>query len=114
MGSDERNGHIQVRLDRFGYFEVRQDTVAPVLGQPVLVDGVLSISIGDDLSGMDRWEGRCGEHWMRWGLDKGVLSYALSDGVLQDRTQEDIRVWCIDAAGNIGQKVFTLASLQAE
>lgn len=112
--SDERNGHIQVRLDRFGYFEVRQDTVAPVLGQPVLVDGVLSISIGDDLSGMDRWEGRCGEHWMRWGLDKGVLSYALSDGVLQDRTQEDIRVWCIDAAGNIGQKVFTLASLQAE
>jgi hypothetical protein len=49
---------------------------------------------------------------MRWGLDKDVLSYALSDGVLDEKQQEDIRVWCIDAAGNIGQRTFTWGELQ--
>lgn len=110
--SDERDGHMRVRLDRFGQFEVRADTTAPVLGKPRIEGGVLTLSVADDLSGVDRWEGRCGDQWMRWGLDKDVLSYALSDGVLDEKQKEDIRVWCIDAAGNIGQRTFTWGELQ--
>ena len=110
--SDERQGHIQVRLNRFGSFEVRADSTAPELGEPRISEGMLTMSIEDDLSGIDRWEGRCGNQWMRWSLDKGILSYALSDGVLEGKSEEDIRVWSIDAAGNIGQKVFTWAELQ--
>jgi len=110
--SDEHDGFVQVRLDRFGRFELKQDTVAPVLEEPQLEDGILTISVEDGLSGIDRWEGRCGDHWMRWGLDKGVLSYALSDGVLDGREKEEIRVWSIDATGNIGHRVFTLDGLK--
>ncbi len=110
--SDERDGVIQVRLDRFGHFELRQDTVPPVLEAPQIKDGTLTIAVSDDLSGIDRWEGRCGDHWMRWGCDKGVLSYAFKDGVLEGREEEDITVWSIDAAGNIGHMVFSLADLK--
>jgi len=110
--SDERQGTLQVKLDRFGTFEVRSDTVAPVFGKPRLGEGRITLSMADELTGIDRWEGRCGDQWMRWSLDKGVLTYRLSDGILDGREQDEIKVWAIDAAGNLGHCEFSLEAIR--
>lgn len=110
--ADERSGRVEVRLNRFGTFEIRQDTVGPVLGQPRIKEGVICMDLSDDLAGIARWEGRCGDQWLRWGHDKGTLSHRLSDGKLEGLEDAPIRVWAIDAAGNIGQREFKLSGLQ--
>lgn len=110
--SDERQGQLQVKLDRFGTFEVRSDSVPPVFGKPRLSEGKITLSMADELTGIDRWEGRCGDQWMRWSLDKGVLTYRLSDGILDGREQDEIKVWAIDAAGNLGHCEFSLEAIR--
>ena len=110
--SDERQGTLQVKLDRFGTFEVRSDTVPPEFGKPRLSEGEITLSMADELTGIDRWEGRCGDQWMRWSLDKGVLTYRLSDGILDGREQDEIKVWAIDAAGNLGHCEFSLEAIR--
>ena len=112
--ADERSGQLKVKLDRFGPFEVRSDSLPPLLDAPALQDGILTMKVEDDLSGIARWEGRCGDQWLRWSMDKGVLSHRLSDGVLEGRDQDEVKVWAIDRCGNIGQRTFSLAQLQGE
>ena len=112
--ADERSGQLKVKLDRFGPFEVRSDSLPPLLDAPALQDGILTMKVEDDLSGIARWEGRCGDQWLRWSMDKGVLSHRLSDGVLEGRDQDEVKVWAIDRCGNIGQRTFNLAQLQGE
>ena len=109
--ADERNGRLSARLDRFGVFEVRVDTSPPVLGKPKLKQGVISISVNDDLSGISRWEGRCGDQWLRWSRDKSLLAYSLDDGMLEGKEDEEVKVWAIDNAGNIGHITFRLRDL---
>lgn len=110
--ADERHGRVEVRLDRFGTFEVRRDTLGPQIGMPSIVDGVIRVPVEDGLTGLSRWEGRCGDQWLRWGHDKGILSHRLSDGRLEGRGSEDILLWAIDRCGNIGRRIFTLDSLE--
>ena len=103
--SDEKNGVVQVRLKSFGRFDVRRDTLGPALGTPRIVSGELRIPVEDDLSGVDRWEARCGGRWIRLGLEKGMLRHPLSDDQLQEG--EEIKVWALDEAGNLGHRSFT-------
>ena len=110
--ADERGGFVSAKLDRFGLFEVRQDSVAPTLGQPKLANGQLRIAVGDDLSGIARWEGKSGDQWLRWSMDKGVLTYRLDDGMLTGREDDEIKVWAIDGTGNIGHINFRLVDLK--
>lgn len=109
--ADERNGQLRIKLSRFGHFEIRPDSVSPRLDTPELQDGMLTLKVEDELSGIARWEGRCGDQWLRWSMDKGVLSHRLSDGMLQGHEEDEVKVWVIDRCGNIGQRTFTLASL---
>jgi len=102
--SNERGGMIGVKVKQFGTFEVRPDTVPPLFGQPRLEDGVLRVPASDDLSGIDRWEGRCGGQWMRFGWEKGVLVHPVTDGILQPGTS--VRLWAVDEAGNLGHRDF--------
>ena len=110
--ADERGGFVSAKLDRFGLFEVRQDSVAPTLGQPKWANGQLRIAVGDDLSGIARWEGKSGDQWLRWSMDKGVLTYRLDDGMLTGREDDEIKVWAIDGTGNIGHINFRLVDLK--
>lgn len=110
--SDERRGTVQVKLDHFGTFEVRIDTLPPTLGAPRLQGNTLRIAVSDNLTGIERWEGRCGDQWMRWSMEKGVLTYRLSDAVLDGREKDTIRMWAIDGAGNLGHTQFTLSELR--
>lgn len=103
--SDEKNGVVQVRLKSFGRFDVRRDTLGPALGVPRIVSGELRIPVEDDLSGVDRWEARCGGRWIRLGLEKGMLRHPLSDDQLLEG--EEIKVWALDEAGNLGHRSFT-------
>lgn len=103
--SDEKNGVVQVRLKSFGRFDVRRDTLGPALGVPRIVSGELRIPVEDDLSGVDRWEAQCGGRWIRLGLEKGMLRHPLSDDRLQEG--EEIKVWALDEAGNLGHRSFT-------
>ena len=102
--ADERGGMIGAKVKQFGTFEVRPDTVAPVLGSPRLVDGALRLTIEDDLSGIDRWEGRCNGQWMRFGWEKGELVHPVGDGILTDGAE--IKVWAVDEVGNLGHREF--------
>jgi hypothetical protein len=110
--ADERNGMLTVRLDRFGVFEVRQDTAPPILGSPVIEDGDVIIPVMDELSGIARWEGRCGDQWLRWSMDKGILRYRLDDGRIDGKEDQEVKVWAIDNVGNIGQTSFWLRDLK--
>ena len=110
--ADERNGQLTARLDRFGVFEVRRDTVAPLLGAARMEGGVVAIDVHDELSGIARWDGQCGDQWLRWSMDKGILRYRLADGMLDGREEEEVKVWAIDNAGNIGHMTFRLRDLQ--
>jgi len=110
--ADERNGMLTVRLDRFGVFEVRQDTAPPILGSPVIEDGDVIIPVMDELSGIARWEGRCGDQWLRWSMDKGILRYRLDDGLTDGKEDQEVKVWAIDNVGNIGQTSFWLRDLK--
>lgn len=103
--ADERGGMIGAKVKQFGTFEVRPDTVAPVLGSPRLVEGALRLAVEDDLSGIDRWEGRCNGQWMRLGWEKGELVYQVGDGILTDGAE--IKVWAVDEVGNLGHREFT-------
>ncbi len=102
--SDERGGMIGFKVKQFGTFEVRPDTTAPALGEPKLELETLRIPVTDDLSGIDHWEGRCGNQWMRLAMEKGVLVHPLGDDILQPGNQ--IRVWAVDEAGNLGHSTF--------
>lgn len=102
--ADEKGGVVQVRLTDFGRFEVRRDSVGPVLGRPRVEEGELRISVEDDLSGVERWEARCDGQWIRLGMEKGLLRHPLSDAVLTEGGE--IRVWAVDAAGNLGHRTF--------
>ena len=110
--ADERNGQLSVRLDRFGVFEVRRDSVAPRLGSARMKGGVVAIAVHDELSGIARWDGQCGNQWLRWSMDKGILRYRLEDGMLEGREEQEVKVWAIDNAGNIGHTRFRLRDLQ--
>ena len=103
--ADERGGMIGAKVKQFGAFEVRLDSVAPVLGSPRLVEGALRLTIEDDLSGIDRWEGRCNGQWMRFGWEKGELVHPVGDGILTDGAE--IKVWAVDEVGNLGHREFT-------
>ena len=103
--SDERGGMMGTSLKRFGVFEVRPDTLAPELGAPRLQEGSLRIAVSDDLSGIDRWEGRCNGRWMRFGWEKGVLVHPVEDGILTEGAE--IKVWALDEVGNLGHREFT-------
>ena len=102
--ADEKSGVVHIRPKSFGRFEVRRDSVGPELGRPFIEDGELRLSVADGLAGVDTWEGRCGGRWIRLGLEKGVLRHPLGDGVLTEG--EEIRVWAVDAAGNLGHRTF--------
>ena len=69
------------------------------------MSGELRIPVEDDLSGVDRWEARCGGRWIRLGLEKGMLRHPLSDDRLQEG--EEIKVWALDESGNLGHRSFT-------
>lgn len=103
--ADEKGGYVQVRLTSFGRFDVRRDTLGPKLGSPRIHAGELQIPVQDDLTGVDRWEARCGGRWIRLGFEKGVLRHPLADGVLQEG--EDIRVYAVDEAGNLSHLTFS-------
>ena len=103
--SDEHGGYIGVKLDRFGTFEIRPDTVSPTLGEPRVEGGSLKLKVADDLSGISSWEARCGDQWMRLAFEKGVLHYPMSDGILV--AGQAVRVWAVDASGNLGHRTFT-------
>lgn len=103
--SDERGGAISVQLKQFGTFEVRTDTIPPRFGNPMLVEGKLRISIADELTGIERWEGRCGGRWMRFAWEKGVLVYRMEDGVLLPG--DEVKVWATDGVGNLGHTRFS-------
>lgn len=98
-------GYMSTKLDRFGIFEVRSDTLPPVIGRPQAASGKLSMTVSDDLSGLKRWEGRCGDQWMRLAFEKGVLWHPLEDGVLE--AGQEVKVWAVDASGNLGHRTFT-------
>ena len=102
--SDEKGGVIGFKVKQFGTFEVRPDTIAPAFGEPQVKLETLRIAVTDDLSGIDHWEGRCGNHWLRLAMEKGVLVHPLGDNVLQPGSQ--IRVWAVDKAGNLGHRTF--------
>ena len=103
--SDERGGYMSVKLDRFGIFEVRSDTLSPVIGKPQVASGKLSMKVSDDLSGVKRWEGRCGDQWIRLAFEKGVLWHPVEDGILE--AGQEVKVWAVDASGNLGHRTFT-------
>ena len=103
--ADERGGMIGTKVKQFGAFEVRPDSVPPVLGSPRLVEGALRLTVEDDLSGIDRWEGRCNGQWVRFGWEKGELVHPVGDGVLIDGAE--IKVWAVDEVGNLGHREFT-------
>ena len=103
--ADERGGMIGAKVKQFGLFEVRPDTVPPALGTPQVKEGTLRLSIADDLSGVERWEGRCDGRWMRFGWEKGVLVHPIEDGILTEGSE--IKVWAVDEVGNLGHREFT-------
>ena len=103
--ADERGGMIGAKVKQFGVFEVRPDTVPPMLGSPRLVEGTIRLTVDDDLSGIDRWEGRCNGQWMRFGWEKGELVHPVGDGILTDGAE--IKVWAVDEVGNLGHREFT-------
>ena len=101
---DERHGRMAAKIKAFGRFYVRADTVPPLLGAPRLEDGRLKLAISDELSGIQRWEGRCGDRWMRFGWEKGQLVHPVEDNILTQGGE--VKVWAVDAAGNIGHRTF--------
>ena len=102
--ADERGGMIGAKVKQFGVFEVRPDTVSPVLGSPRVVEGTLRLTVEDDLSGIDRWEGRSNGRWMRFGWEKGELVHPVGDGILTEGAE--IKVWAVDEVGNLGHREF--------
>ena len=102
--ADERGGYIEAKLDRFGTFEIRPDTVPPTFGKPRMEGGKLKINVADDLSGISKWEGRCGGRWMRLAFEKGVLHYPIEDDILE--AGQEVRIWAVDGTGNLGHQTF--------
>ena len=74
-------------------------------GAPSLAEGSLRLTVSDDLSGIDRWEGRCNGRWMRFGWEKGVLVHPVADGILTEGAE--VKVWAVDEVGNLGHREFT-------
>ena len=103
--ADERGGTLSAQVKQFGTFEVRNDTIPPRFGKPMLKEGKLRISIAEELTGIDRWEGRCGDRWIRLAWEKGVLVYRMEDGILQPG--DEVKVWATDGVGNLGHAAFS-------
>jgi len=78
--------------------------VPPTFGKPRLEGGKLKINVADDLSGISKWEGRCGGRWMRLAFEKGVLHYPIEDDILE--AGQEVRIWAVDGTGNLGHQTF--------
>ena len=100
-GGDVKRGWLSSRVNSFGVYCIGVDTIAPSIKVRNSAKSKLSFTITDDLSGIDRYEGRADGQWVRLHYDpkRARLWYESSDGVITPETRSfKLVVW--DERGN--------------
>ena len=104
-------GRVKFRVKQFGRFALRQDSLPPVFGAPVLsgegAGRVLRVKVEDELSGLARHGGIFEGKWLRVARDKGWLTYHFSDDRVRGASADaqagkagEVRFWAVDKAGH--------------
>jgi hypothetical protein len=104
-------GRVKFRVKQFGRFALRQDSLPPVFGAPVLsgegAGRVLRVKVEDGLSGLARHGGIFEGKWLRVARDKGWLTYHFSDDRVRGASADaqagkagEVRFWAVDKAGH--------------
>jgi hypothetical protein len=117
-GGSYVNGEVVASLRNFGSFALAMDTIAPQIILENSIPGskqsgkeVISFTILDDLSGIERYDGFIDNRWALFEYDpkNDLLYYKLDEERINKGSEHELELYVSDAKGNVNlfHTIFT-------
>ena len=112
QGGEYKNGYVTTRIRNFGEFIITVDTMAPAINPVGFIPKgryaagqLLSFSIADSLSGIQKYSGFIDNNWALFEYDakNDLLSYTIDDKRIARGIMHNLEIVVSDNKGNVSR-----------